>query len=108
MNSRTLQQASYTRQLPLIPEIFPDLMPDIEGEHGEIFTRKWVVELILDLVGYTIERDLAGLVAVEPACGTGAFLGPLVERLSASCQRHGQPITDARHALRAYDLLPRN
>lgn len=108
MNSRTLQQASYSRQLPLIPEIFPDLIPDIDGEHGEVFTRKWVVELILDLVGYTIRRDLAELVAVEPACGTGAFLGPLVERLSASCQRHGHSITDARDALRAYDLLPRN
>ena len=67
-----------------------------------------MVELILDLVGYTVERDLASLVAVEPACGTGAFFGPLVERLSASCKRHGRPLTDARNALRAYDLLPRN
>lgn len=108
MNSRTLPQVNQARQLPLIPEIFPDLTPDIDGEHGEVFTRKWVVELILDLVGYTIERDLAGFVAVEPACGTGAFLGPLVERLSASCKRHGRPLIDARSALRAYDLLPRN
>lgn len=99
---------SHTLQLPLIPEIFPDLAPDIDGEHGEVFTRKWVVELILDLVGYTAERDLASLVAVEPACGAGAFLGPLAERLSASCKRDGRPITRARHALRAYDLLPRN
>jgi adenine-specific DNA-methyltransferase len=108
MNSRTLPQVNQARQLPLIPEIFPDLLPDIDGEHGEVFTRKWVVELILDLVGYTIERDLAGFVAVEPACGTGAFLGPLIERLSASCKRYGRPLTDARNALRAYDLLPRN
>lgn len=108
MNGRTLQQINQTRQLPLIPEIFPDLIPDIDGEHGEVFTRKWVVELILDLVGYTVEHDLAGLVAVEPACGTGAFLGPLVERLSASCKRHERPLTDACNALRAYDLLPRN
>src|SRR6266568_833081 len=95
-------------QLMLIPELLPELAPDTDGQHGEVFTRKWVVELILDLVGYTIERDLANFVAVEPACGTGAFLGPLVERLSASCRRHGRPITDARNALRAYDLLPRN
>lgn len=67
-----------------------------------------MVELILDLVGYTVERDLAELIAVEPACGTGAFLGPLVERLSASCRQHGRSISDARNALRAYDLLPRN
>ena len=108
MNSNTLQETGFTRQLALIPEKLPDLAPDAEGEHGEIFTRKWVVDLILDLVGYTVERDLAALVAVEPACGTGAFLGPMVERLSASCKRHGYSITDARHALRAHDLLPKN
>src|SRR6185437_6692730 len=108
MNNSALQETGFTRQLALIPEIFPDLAPDAEGEHGEVFTRKWVVDLLLDLVGYTVERDLAALVAVEPACGTGAFLGPMIERLSASCQRHGRSITDARHALRAYDLLPKN
>ena len=108
MNSRTLEQTGNIRQLALIPEIFPDLVADADGDHGEVFTRKWVVELILDLVGYTIDRDLGEFLAVEPACGTGAFLGPMVERLSASCRRHGRPITDARHALRAYDLLSRN
>ncbi len=48
--------------------------------HGEVFTRRWVVELILDLVGYTPDRDLAAMVALEPACGTGAFLVPMVEQ----------------------------
>jgi hypothetical protein len=77
-------------------------------EHGEVFTRRWIVDLILDLVGYDAERDLAGLVAVEPACGTGAFLGPMVARLSASCRRHGRSLSDASGAIRAYDLLTRN
>lgn len=81
---------------------------DLAGEHGEVFTRPWVVELILDLVGYTSDRDLAALVAVEPACGSGAFLGPLVTRLSASCRLRERPITDASGALRAFDLLPAN
>lgn len=78
------------------------------GEHGEVFTRPWVVALILDLVGYTDDRDLADLRVVEPACGTGAFLGPLVTRLSTSCRRRNRPITDAVAALRAFDLLPAN
>jgi hypothetical protein len=77
-------------------------------EHGEVFTRRWVVELILDLAGYDPKRDLATMLAVEPACGAGAFLGPMVSRLSASCRRHGRSIGEAAGAIRAFDLLPRN
>lgn len=75
-------------------------------EYGAVFTRRWVVELILDLVGYTNERDLAALRAIEPACGSGAFLGPIVERLSRSCRLLGRDISDAADALRACDLQP--
>lgn len=76
--------------------------------HGEVFTRRWVVELILDLVGYTPERDLATFTIVEPACGGGAFLGPIVRRLSASCKRHNRDLGEAEQALRAFDLLEAN
>jgi adenine-specific DNA-methyltransferase len=83
-------------------------IPDEAVDHGEVFTRRWVVDLILDLVGYSADRDLAATVAVEPACGGGAFLGPMVERLSASCRAHGRDIRSARSAIRAFDLRPRN
>lgn len=77
-------------------------------EHGEVFTRRWVVEAILDLVGYTADKDLAGMVIVEPACGAGAFLGPIAERLSASCRSQGRSLLDAVAAVEAFDLLERN
>lgn len=77
-------------------------------DHGEVFTRRWVVDLILDLAGYTAEKDLAALRAVEPSCGGGAFLGPIVERLAASLELHGRGLDEAVDALRAYDLLQRN
>ncbi len=78
-----------------------------EGQdYGAVFTRRWVVELILDLVGYTSERDLAAMRAIEPACGAGAFLGPMVERLSRSCRLHGKQASDAANAIRACDLQP--
>lgn len=83
-------------------------IPSEAVETGEVFTRRWIVELILDLAGYTADRDLVNLVAVEPACGAGAFLGPIVERLSRSCRVHGRSVTDAGAALRAFDLLPHN
>jgi adenine-specific DNA-methyltransferase len=77
-------------------------------EYGAVFTRRWVVELILHLVGFTTEHDLAPLRAIEPACGRGAFLGPMVERLSHSCRLHGRQISDAADAIRACDLQPVN
>ncbi|MGW7297291.1 Eco57I restriction-modification methylase domain-containing protein [Streptomyces sp. NPDC054829] len=77
-------------------------------EHGEVFTRAWVVELILDLLGYTAEKDLCERRLVEPACGGGAFLAVVASRVSGSCREHGRPITDAITAVRAFDLLERN
>jgi hypothetical protein len=48
------------------------------------------------------------MTAVEPSCGAGAFLGPMVERLLTSCRQHGSDITSAAHAIRAFDLLEDN
>lgn len=84
------------------------LASTVELEYGEVFTRPWVVELILDLVGYTPDRDLAKMVAVEPSCGSGAFLGPMTRRLCESIRLHGRSIEDARKSLAAFDLLDRN
>lgn len=77
-------------------------------EHGEVFTRAWIVELILDLLGYTADRDLCTLKLVEPACGSGAFLAVVASRISESCRVHERPVSDASNAVRAYDLLDRN
>ncbi|WP_369043258.1 Eco57I restriction-modification methylase domain-containing protein [Streptomyces sp. Midd1] len=83
-------------------------MPSQPEGHGEVFTRRWVVDLIFDLLGYTPERDLSTLQLVEPACGGGAFLAAAASRISASCRAHARPITDALAAVRALDLLDHN
>jgi hypothetical protein len=72
---------------------------------GVVFTRRWVADLVLDLAGYTEDRDLGAMGAVEPACGGGAFLEQMVSRLSKSCLSHGRGLGDA---IRAFDLLPHN
>lgn len=72
--------------------------------YGEVFTRRWVVEVLLDLTGYTADRDLGGLNLVEPSCGSGGFLGPAVERLLASAKAHGRSLADLGDVVRAYDL----
>lgn len=78
------------------------------SEHGEVFTRRWVVELILDLVGYRPERDLTRSTALEPSCGSGAFVVPMAKRLVRSARRHGRALDDIHGALIAVDLLPEN
>jgi adenine-specific DNA-methyltransferase len=72
--------------------------------YGAVFTRQWVVEVLLDLTGYTTDRDLGGLHLLEPSCGSGAFLGPAVERLIASAQGQGRDLASLADAVRAYDL----
>ncbi|WP_432948269.1 Eco57I restriction-modification methylase domain-containing protein [Kribbella sp. CA-253562] len=72
--------------------------------YGEVFTRRWVVEVLLDLSGYSADRDLGVLHLVEPSCGSGAFLGPAVERLIESAQRHKRDLASLGAAIRAYDL----
>lgn len=74
--------------------------------HGTVFTRRWVVEVLLDLTGYTVDRDLTQLHLLEPSCGSGAFLGPVVERLIASAKRHGRDLASLGDAIRSYDLQP--
>lgn len=74
--------------------------------YGTVFTRRWVVDVLLDLTGYTVDRDLGGLHLLEPSCGSGAFLGPAVERLIASAKRQGRSLASLGDAVRAYDLQP--
>jgi adenine-specific DNA-methyltransferase len=98
------------QQLSLIqePMALAELAPDPGVDYGEVFTRRWVVELILDLVGYTPDRDLASLVLIEPSCGSGAFLGPIMDRLVSSSRRHGHDLRSLGGAIRGFDLLEAN
>ncbi|GAA1474588.1 Eco57I restriction-modification methylase domain-containing protein [Corynebacterium felinum] len=79
-------------------------MTDTQKNYGEVFTRRWVVEAILDLVGYTIDKDLSRLRVIEPAVGGGAFIGPLVERLIESANRHGIEAGKLRGIICGWDL----
>lgn len=71
---------------------------------GVVYTKPWMVALILDLAGYTVERDLGRAVAVEPSAGDGAFLAEMVRRLVVSCRLNGTPLKDTAEAIRAYEI----
>ncbi|MGK4007763.1 N-6 DNA methylase [Sorangium sp. So ce1036] len=76
------------------------------GAHGVVLTRPHVVNLILDLAGYTADRDLASLSLLDPACGHGAFLVPAAERLIRSARRYDRDLRQLETAIRSYDVAP--
>jgi len=64
-------------------------------ERGAIFTRREVVDFILDLIGYVPTRALYNARLLEPSFGHGDFLIPAVERLiAASRRRHPASVPD--------------
>lgn len=79
----------------------------VPSARGAIFTRRWVVDLILDLAGYTPDRDLVEALAIEPSCGDGVFVTAMAERLITSCRRQGRPLLECARSLIAFDVDPR-
>ncbi|KQP01444.1 N-6 DNA methylase [Leifsonia sp. Leaf264] len=66
------------------------------ADHGEVFTPDWMVEGMLDLV-----RDESARIdsrVLEPACGSGNFLVPVLSRKLATVEaRYGTSEFDRRH-----------
>lgn len=66
------------------------------ADHGEVFTPAWMVDDMLDLVKHESERIDSRV--LEPACGSGNFLVPVLARKLATVQlRHGKSDFEKRH-----------
>lgn len=87
---------STLRRLP-VQIAFPG-MSSVEGavaklaeagveQRGAVFTRREVVDFILDLVGYTEDQPLHKMRLLEPSFGDGDFLIPALERLFSVFRR---------------------
>lgn len=77
------------------------------NSRGAIFTRREVVDFVLDLVGYSTTLPLHEKRILEPSFGGGDFLLPIVDRL-LKAWRATRPTDPARsslsHAIRAVEL----
>lgn len=90
-----------------LPKNLYDYGSRTSGEtHGVVLTKPHVVDLILDLAGYTADADLAQKTLLEPACGHGAFLVSAVLRLLDAATRDGIPASQLGDALEAFDVNP--
>lgn len=66
------------------------------ADHGEVFTPPWLVEKMLDLVQGETERIDARF--LEPACGSGNFLVPILQRKLAAVEvKFGKSDFERRH-----------
>lgn len=66
------------------------------ADHGEVFTPAWIVEDMLNLVKAESERIDSRF--LEPACGSGNFLLPVLRRkLMTVRARHGRSEFEKRH-----------
>lgn len=75
------------------------------ADHGEVFTPPWLVEKMLDLVKGETERIDSRF--LEPACGSGNFLVPILQRKLAAVQaKYGKmPFERRQYALVALASL---
>lgn len=66
------------------------------ADHGEVFTPDWMVQAMLDLVKQETERIDARF--LEPACGSGNFVVPILRRkLAAVESKYGPADFERRH-----------
>ena len=72
---------------------------------GAIFTRREVVDFILDLAGYTPDKPLHLLRLLEPSFGGGDFLIPVIERLMVAWKSEKDvPAASLAECIRAVEL----
>lgn len=104
--STNLFQGSFDLPMAMPQEAYDYGLRSSGHTHGVVLTKPHVVSLILDLAGYTADRDLTQLRLLEPACGEGAFLVPAVERLITAAARYGVNATSLGPAIAAFDIDP--
>jgi hypothetical protein len=109
-----LTTTKYARPQEPLPGIlnFDDAISQLScaglEERGAIFTRREIVEFILDLVGYTPEQSLYNTHLLEPSFGQGDFLIVAVKRLLGSYRAYKPDLqnigTDLRDCIRGVEL----
>lgn len=90
----------------ILQEVYMELIP-AEMRHlmGEYFSPDWIVEHVLDLVGYTgdIEKSL-----IDPTAGSGTFLTHAIKRIVSKVDRKlsRNDIDKITHNIIGFDINP--
>lgn len=104
--SSTGRQISFAG-MSLVEQAVQSLAISGNEKRGAIFTKREVVDFILDLVGYTVDKPLHEFRLLEPSFGDGDFILPAIDRLLAAFQASGSkahPVLALKGALRGVEL----
>jgi len=102
-----LRQSSFADLCPVTAAIEELAAAGSAEKRGAIFTRREVVDFILDLTGYTSDRPLQEIKLLEPSFGDGDFLFPAVDRLLQAWTVSGlstRPLETLGNCIRAVEL----
>ena len=79
-----------------------------EREYGSIFTKREVVEAILDLIKFSLKSFPVKSSILEPSFGEGSFLFPIIERVldnyACSGKDDGEILTNLQDVIRAVEI----
>jgi hypothetical protein len=87
--------AAYPRPPALEAAIRVLSATDDGNARGAVFTRREVVDFILDLIGYSENAPLHNMTLLEPSFGSGDFLLPIIGRLLSAWRTCGGNVYDA-------------
>jgi hypothetical protein len=76
--------------------------------NGEVFTKPWVVDMMLDMCGYLSSDDLSKKRILEPSSGDGRFLVEIAQRLCSSAQLHGVSEDRLFDSISSFDINENN
>ncbi len=74
------------------------------NQHGLVLTKRIVVDIMLDRVGYSQHNNLRELKVIEPAAGDGAFAISIIDRLYKSSLKFGFSFQKALSNLNFYEI----
>lgn len=98
-----LDQLSLDGMCPITVAVEKLANSSTADERGAVFTRREVVDFMLDLAGYTSNRPLHRLRLLEPSFGGGEFLIAAARRLVRTARAHGNAVNLA-NCIRGVEL----
>ena len=90
--------------IEIISAIYEHFLKQTEKDNGAFYTRRFLVELVLDLV-LTRQPSLLGHRYLDPACGSGIFLVGLFNRMAEEWRRSNPRARNERRARELMELL---